>query len=182
MPCRSWASISATFPLAQWRTYLKYHFLANAADVLPKAFDDEAFDFYGRTLNGQQQQRERWKRAVDALDGALGEAVGQLYVAKYFPPDSKAKMLDLVENLRKAYAQRVQQLAVDDGRRPRRSRSRSSPTFRPKIGYPDKWRDYSTLEVHAGRCLRQRDARARCSTGTATPTGSASRRIATSGA
>ena len=136
-------------PVADWRSYLKYHFLANTADVLPKAFDEEDFDFYGRTLNGQQQQRERWKRAVDALDGSLGEAVGELYVKQYFPPDSKKKMLELVENLRKAYSQRVQQLPwmTEDTRKVALEKL---ATFRPKIGYPDKWRDYSKLEVRAG--------------------------------
>ena len=147
------------FSVADWRAYLKYHFLANAANVLPKAFDDEAFDFYGRTLNGQQQQRDRWKRSVDSLDGALGEAVGELYVAKYFPPESKAKMLDLVENLRKAYSQRVQHLSWMSEDTKKVALEKLS-TFRPKIGYPDKWRDYSKLEIRAGDAFGN-DTRAR---------------------
>jgi putative endopeptidase len=136
-------------PVADWRSYLKYSFLANNAAVLPKAFDDEAFDFYSRTLNGQQQQRERWKRGVDALDGALGEAVGELYVKKYFPADAKAKMQDLVENMRKAYSERVQQLPWMTADTKKVALEKLA-TFRPKIGYPDKWRDYSKLEVKAG--------------------------------
>jgi len=136
-------------PVAQWRPYLKYHFLAGSASVLPKAIDDEKFDFYGRTLNGQQQQRERWKRAVDASDGSLGEAVGELYVAKYFPPEAKAKMLALVENLRAAYADRVKNLTwMTEGTK--QVALKKLATFRPKIAYPDKWRDYSKLEVRAG--------------------------------
>ena len=136
-------------PVADWRSYLKYHFLANVANVLPKAFDDEAFEFYGKTLSGQQEQRERWKRAVDALDFSLGEAVGELYVKKYFPPDSKAKMQDLVENMRKAYSERVKQLPwmTEDTKKVALEKL---ATFRPKIGYPDKWRDYSKFEVKAG--------------------------------
>ncbi len=136
-------------PVPRWRSYMTYHLLEGAADILPKAFDDERFDFYGRTLNGQPQQRERWKRAIDALDRGIGEATGQLYVAKYFPPDSKAKMLDLVENLRAAYAARMKQL-------PWMSEATKAvaleklAAFRPKIGYPDKWRDYSALEIRAG--------------------------------
>lgn len=133
----------------QWRSYLKYHFLAGTANVLPKALDAEAFDFYGRTLNGQQQQRERWKRAVGASDGALGEAVGELYVAKYFPPESKAKMEDLVENLRAAYEGRVKQLPWMTAETKQVALEKLG-LFRPKIGYPDTWRDYSKLEIRSG--------------------------------
>jgi len=136
-------------PIGVWHSYLKYHFLAASANVLPKAIDTEDFDFYGRTLNGQQQQRERWKRAVDAVDSALGEAVGELYVARYFPPDSKAKMQDLVENLRAAYASRVRQLPWMTETTKKVAQGKLG-TFRPKIGYPDKWRDYSKLDVQAG--------------------------------
>jgi putative endopeptidase len=136
-------------PVSTWRSYLTYHFLASTADTLPKAFDDERFDFYGRTLNGQPQQRDRWKLAIGAMDGSLGEAMGQLYVAKYFPPDSKAKMLALVENLRAAYAERVKHLPWMS-ESTKKAALEKLATFRPKIGYPDKWRDYSALEVHAG--------------------------------
>ncbi|MEQ1832185.1 MAG: M13 family peptidase, partial [Candidatus Eisenbacteria bacterium] len=79
----------------------------NRATLLPKAIDDEVFDFYGRTLNGQPQQRDRWKRATQALNGALGEAIGQVYVQRHFSPNAKRMMVDLVENLRKAFAQRI---------------------------------------------------------------------------
>ena len=80
---------AATVPVALWQSYLEVHYLDSFAAVLPKPFDDEAFDFYGRKLNGQQEQRERWKRAVSAVSGELGEAVGQLYVKEYFPPAAK---------------------------------------------------------------------------------------------
>ncbi len=136
-------------PVARWRSYMTYHALEGSADVLPKAFDDERFDFYGRTLNGQPQQRDRWKRGIDALDSGLGEAVGQLYVAKYFPPDSKAKMLALVENLRAAYAERMKHLTWMS-EPTKQAAMEKLATFRPKIGYPDKWRDYSALEIKAG--------------------------------
>ena len=136
-------------PVATWRSYLTYHFLASAADTLPKAIDDERFDFYSRTLNGQPQQRDRWKRGLAALDGALGEALGQIYVSKYFPPDSKAKMVTLVENLRAAYADRVKQLPWMS-EATKKAALEKLATFRPKIGYPDKWRDYSDLEIRAG--------------------------------
>jgi putative endopeptidase len=119
------------------------------ANVLPVALDDETFDFYGRTLNGQPEKRERWKRGVAAIDGAIGEVVGQLYVKKHFPPDAKAKMVELVENLRKAYAQRIRGLAwmSEDTKKVALEKL---GTFRPKIGYPDKWKDYSALDVKDG--------------------------------
>ncbi|MFL6620242.1 MAG: M13 family metallopeptidase, partial [Povalibacter sp.] len=104
------------------------------------------FDFYGRTLNGQPQQRERWKRAVQTLDGALGEVVGQLYVKKHFPPESKKQMLDLVENLRRAYGQRIESLSWMTPETKAAAKEKLA-TFRPKIGYPDKWKDYSKLEI-----------------------------------
>jgi putative endopeptidase len=136
-------------PVESWRSYLAYHYLERMADVLPKAFDDERFDFYGRTLNGQPQQLERWKRAIQLLNADLGEALGQLYVAQYFPPDSKRKMLALVENLRAAYAERIQHLTWMSPDTKRVALEKLA-AFRPKIGYPDKWRDYSALEVLAG--------------------------------
>lgn len=133
----------------RWQAYLTYHYLAGNADVLPKAFDDEVFDFYGRTLHGQPEQRARWKRAVGAVDQGLGEAAGQLYVQRYFPPDSKRQMLELVENLRAAYRQRIEQLPWMSPAT-RKLALEKLAAFRPKIGYPDKWRDYSALEVRPG--------------------------------
>jgi putative endopeptidase len=146
---RSLAAFFTSVPVDQWRTYLRYHYLVAHASVLPKAIDDERFDFYGRTLSGQPQQRERWKRAVAALDGAIGEVVGQLYVKEHFPADAKRQMVDLVENLRKAYAQRIRGLdwMSEDTKKVALEKLQ---TFRPKIGYPDKWKDYSDLEIKPG--------------------------------
>jgi putative endopeptidase len=152
------AEISAMAPLAMlfkqtpvstWRTYLTYQFLTNEASVLPQAFDQENFDFYGRILNGQPQQRERWKRAVRATSSALGEAVGQLYVAKYFPPEAKAAADALVENLRRAYAKHLSSVSWMT-EATRKLALEKLAAFRAKIGYPNKWRDYSTLEVKRG--------------------------------
>jgi predicted metalloendopeptidase len=136
-------------PVAQWKTYLRYHFLVSKASVLPKALDDERFSFYGRILNGQPENRARWKRSVQATNRALGEAIGQLYVAKYFPPNAKAQMLELVENLRAAYKERIQAAAWMTPET-RQQALKKLATFRPKIGYPDKWRDYSSLIVKPG--------------------------------
>jgi predicted metalloendopeptidase len=138
-----------TAPVDTWRSYLKYHYLVTHAAVLPQAFDAERFDFYGRTLNGRPQQRERWRRAVNAVDGSLGEVVGQLYVKKYFPPDSKQKVLDLVDNLRRAYARRIRALPWMSEETKQAALQKLS-TFHPKIGYPDKWKDYSNLQISPG--------------------------------
>jgi putative endopeptidase len=136
-------------PVERWRAYFRYHYLALSSEVLPRAFDDENFDFYGRTLNGQQQQKERWKRAVAALNRDLGEAVGELYVQRYFPPAARQKMIDLVENLRASYASRIAQLPwmTDDTKKVALEKLAA---FHPKIGYPDKWRDYSALRIVKG--------------------------------
>ncbi len=145
----SFGPIAALFqrtPVDTWRDYVTYHYVRGTAPVLPTAIDEEVFDFYGRTLNGQPQQRERAKRAVAAVNDALGEAVGEMYVARHFPADSRARMQALVENLRKAYATRIEGLAwmTDETKKVALGKLAA---FRPKIGYPDKWRDYSGLEV-----------------------------------
>jgi putative endopeptidase len=143
------AQLFMATPVSTWKSYLSYHLLRANAAVLPKNLDDEVFDFYGRTLNGQPQQRERWKRAVQAVNGSLGEAVGQIYVQRHFPPEAKAQMLELVENLRTAYGQRIDASTWMSAETKVVAREKLA-TFRPKIGYPDRWRDYSALEVRAG--------------------------------
>ena len=136
-------------PVETWQAYLTYHLLSSSASVLPKAIDDERFEFFGKTLNGQPVQRERWKRATQAVNGALGEAVGQVYVARHFSPSAKAKMLVLVENLRKAFKVRIDGLTWMTPETKVKAQ-RKLATFNPKIGYPDKWRDYSGLDIKAG--------------------------------
>ena len=136
-------------PVATWKAYLSYQFLTSEASVLPKAFDAENFDFYGRILEGQPQQRERWKRAVQATNGALGEAIGKLYVEKKFPPASKQAMETLVENLRKGYAQHIANAPWMTPETKKVALEKLA-AFRPKIGYPNKWRDYSKLQVKLG--------------------------------
>ncbi len=143
------AQLFKQIPVDRWRAYFEYQYLSAKADVLPAAFDTEQFDFYGHTLNGQPQQRERWKRAVAALNGALGEAIGQLYVQQYFPPAAKQKVLALVENLRAAYSARIEQLSWMSADTKRVALEKLA-AFRPKIGYPDQRRDYSALQVQAG--------------------------------
>ena len=133
-------------PLPTLKSYLTFHYLSDHAAYLPKRFDEARFDFYGRTLRGQPQQRERWKRAVDEVNESLGEQVGQLYVAKFFPADSKAKMQELVGNLRASLSERIDQLDWMTADTKSRAHEKLA-TFTPKIGYPDRWKDYSGLEV-----------------------------------
>jgi putative endopeptidase len=136
-------------PVDTWRPYFKYHYLVSNAAVLPQALDDEVFDFYGRTLNGQQAQRPRDKRAVRALDADLGEAVGALYVERFFPPSSKAQVQQLVEYLRASYAARIQALAWMTPATKKAALEKLA-AFHPKLGYPDKWRDYTALSIVRG--------------------------------
>ncbi len=142
------ANLFVATPVSTWKSYLTYHLIRNNAAVLPSNIDAEVFAFYGTTLNGQPQQRERWKRAVQAVNGALGEAIGQIYVDRHFPPAAKQQMSDLVENLRTAYGQRIDALSWMSAETKVAAREKLA-TFRPKIGYPDRWRDYSALEVRA---------------------------------
>jgi len=128
------------------RAFLTFHYLSSHAAYLPKRFDEARFAFYGQTMRGQPKQRERWKRAVDAVDGALGESIGRLYVAQYFPPESKAKMQQLVADLRTALGERID--ALDWMTPQTKSHAHEKlAMFTPKIGYPDKWKDYSTLVI-----------------------------------
>jgi putative endopeptidase len=136
-------------PVERWQSYVRYHYLVSVSDVLPKPIDDESFDFYGRTLNGQKEQRERWKRAVNAVNASLGEAVGQIYVEHYFTPAARAQVIALVENLRAAYGERIRHLSwMSAGTK--KVALQKLATFRPKIGYPIRWRDYATLEIRPG--------------------------------
>ena len=143
---RDLAALFNRTPLPTLKSYLTFHYLSDHAPYLPKRFDEARFDFYGRTLRGQPQQRERWKRAVDEVDDSLGEQVGQLYVARYFPAESKAMMQDLVGNLRAALSERIDQLDWMTPETKSRAHEKLA-TFTPKIGYPDRWKDYSGLEV-----------------------------------
>ncbi len=153
------AKLFRATPVQTWRGYLTFHCLNATAEVLPRAIDDLAFDFNGRILSGQPQQRERWKRATGALNAALGEAVGELYVRRHFGPDAKAHMVALVETLRAAYRARI---ARTDWMAPetRQAALRKLDKLRVKVGYPDTWRDYATLEVRPADPVGNR-ARAR---------------------
>jgi predicted metalloendopeptidase len=136
-------------PLETWKDYLTFHAIARRADVLPRAFDDETFAFYGKQLNGTLQQRDRWKRAVDATSGALGEAVGKLYVTRYFPPSEKARAAAMVKTELAAFARRIDNLAWMTPATKARAKAKLA-ALKVGVGYPDKWRDYGKLEVVRG--------------------------------
>jgi putative endopeptidase len=133
-------------PVSTWRDYLTVHYLHTFAAYLPKRFDDLAFSFYGTVLTGRTKQLDRQTRAMHLLDQQMGEALGKLYVARYFPPDAKAKADLLVSNLLKAYEADIQTLDWM-GPATRAKALEKIHQFTPKIGYPSKWRDYSALTV-----------------------------------
>jgi putative endopeptidase len=143
------AKIFAATPVSTWRDYLAVHYLHTFAAYLPKAFDDTNFAFYGTAIAGNPQQLDRATRAARVADGALGEVIGKIYVARYFPPSSKAKMDKLVANLLKAYEADIKTLSWMTPAT-RAKALEKLRLFTPKIGYPDKWRDYSALEVTRG--------------------------------
>ena len=142
------SEVLADVPIEHWRDWLLTRVLRSAAPYLTDEFVETNFDFYGRTLSGTPELRARWKRAVAFVEGAVGEAVGREYVARHFPPESKAMMDDLVANLLEAYRQSI--AALDWMTEETKQRAYEKlVTFRPKIGYPDEFRDYSTLQVRA---------------------------------
>ncbi|TIC82734.1 M13-type metalloendopeptidase [Nocardioides sp. GY 10127] len=133
-------------PLADWQAWLTSHVIRNGAPYLTDDLVETNFDFYGRTLNGTPELRARWKRGVAMVERALGEAVGREYVARHFPPTSKALMDDLVANLLAAYRQSISELDWMTEETKQRAYAKLD-TFRPKIGYPDTFRDYSALTI-----------------------------------
>jgi putative endopeptidase len=142
-------ALVASEPLETWQDYLRLRTIQRYASVLPKAFVDTNFDFYGKSLSGTPQIQERWKRAVNSTNGALGEGVGQLYVARYFPPEAKAKADRLVRNLIAAMDRRLANLTWMAPETKVKARAKLA-AFNPMIGYPDKWTDYSPLRIVRG--------------------------------
>jgi putative endopeptidase len=133
-------------PLPVWKAYFKWRVLSASAPYLPKAFVDERFAFTGGVLRGVPENEPRWKRGVTLLDGSLGEALGKLYAEKYFPPESKARMQALVRNLLEAYRRDIDTLDWMSAETKVGAREKLAK-IRPKIGYPDRWRDYSALRI-----------------------------------
>ncbi|MGA0606751.1 M13 family metallopeptidase [Phenylobacterium sp. VNQ135] len=136
-------------PIQSWRDYLAFHAVERGAPYLSKAFVDEHFAFNGQALSGTPQQRERWKRGVDATSNALGEAVGKIYAERHFSPEAKAKAREMAQNILTAFGKRVDAL---DWMTPetKAAAKKKLANFEVMVGYPDKWRDYSGLEVVRG--------------------------------
>ena len=133
-------------PLDDWLAWLTFHVVSEFAALLPQALVDEDFDFYGRTLSGQPENKERWKRGVTVVEGAVGEALGQLYVERWFPPAAKERMQELVANLIEAFRRSFQTLEWMS-EETRAQALEKLAKFSPKIGYPDVWRDYSSIQI-----------------------------------
>ena len=134
--------IIATEPLEVQKAYLEWNVINSSAEFLSDEINDENFEFYGKVVSGKTEQQPRWKRAVSTVDGSLGEAVGQMYVKKYFPAEAKDRMVQLVKNLQTALGQRIHNLEWMGDSTKLKAMEKLN-TFHVKVGYPDKWRDYS---------------------------------------
>ena len=132
--------------LQTWKDYLSFKVINDAASILSEDFSDRRFAFYGTTLRGIPEQEPRWKRGVDATNSVLGEVLGQVYVKEYFPPEAKEKMEGLIENLRAAYADSIQDLDWMTDETKEKALEKLAK-FDPKVGYPNEWRDYSDLDI-----------------------------------
>ncbi|HEY5937106.1 MAG TPA: M13 family metallopeptidase [Kofleriaceae bacterium] len=143
------SGLVARQPLQTWKDYLAFRVLDGAAGLLPKAFLEQGFAFYGTTLSGVPKLRDRWKRAVDATSGALGEAVGKLYVEKYFPASEKARVQEMVKNQIAAMALRIDKLEWMSPATKEKAKAKLA-VLKVGVGYPDKWTDYSSLEIKRG--------------------------------
>ena len=138
--------ILKTMPVEALRHYLAAQYIDGATSYLSDDFYAASFDLYGRVMSGTQEPKPRWKRAMAVPNGSLGEAVGEIYVAKYFPEKDKARMVEMVKNLQKALSQHIANLDWMSDETKAKAQEKLS-TFTVKIGYPDKWKDYSTLEI-----------------------------------
>lgn len=133
-------------PVETWKAYLQWHVLDGAAPYLSKEFVQTHFDFWGRVIQGTEQMEPRWKRVLYATNGAMGEALGQMYVQKYFPPEAKKRVLDLVNNLKASLGDHIRNLDwMSD--ETKQNALEKLDAMRVKIGYPDKWRDYTPLSI-----------------------------------
>ena len=146
---RGIAALVQSVPMDTWRDYLTFHELDRYSRLLPKAFSDESFAFYGKVLSGTPQDQERWKRAVNATNGALGEAVGRIYVQRYFPPEARTQLQDMVAAMVAAFDRRLDALTWMSPKTKASAKAKLA-SLKIGIGYPDAWRDYSTLEIVRG--------------------------------
>jgi predicted metalloendopeptidase len=146
---RGFARLLKSVPLPAWRAYFRWHLVCDYAPYLASRLAAEHFAFYGTALRGIDHERDRWRRGVELVDGSIGEALGKLYVAQHFPPEAKARATRMVDNLLAAYAADIRTLDwMSPATRVRAAEKLAK--LRVKIGYPDHWRDYSTLVVERG--------------------------------
>jgi putative endopeptidase len=143
------SKLVASESIDDWKTYLTFQTINHYASFLPKAFAEQRFAFYGKALSGTPKISDRWKRAVNSTNAVLGEAVGQLYVAKYFPPESKALLQTMVANEIAAFSKRIDALSWMAAATKAEAKRKLS-VLKVGIGYPDKWRDYSALKIVRG--------------------------------
>ncbi len=142
----AFAKLADTTPLATWKAYFKWHVISRYAPFLSKSFVDDSFAFSGTVLRGVPANEDAWKRGVRLVDGSLGDALGKLYVAKHFPPESKARMEKLVENLKVAFGQSIDSLDWMSPETKKEARKKLA-TMNPKIGYTSKWREYTEVQI-----------------------------------
>jgi putative endopeptidase len=140
----------ADTPVSDWQAYFRYQTIVSSAPYLSDALSNERFAFYGTTMRGQKEQKARWKRVLDSVNGVAGEALGEVYVKQVFPEESKVMMQELVNNLREALKVRLENLEWMSDETKAKAIEKWN-TFDPKIGYPDKWRDYSGLSIDANK-------------------------------
>lgn len=150
------AEIART-PIEQWRTYLRWHVLTASADALPAPFVEENFAFYGRYLSGATEMKPRWKRCAEDTDALLGDALGHAYVEKYFPPEAKARMDEMVRNILLAMGDSIRGLEWMSPETKARALEKLS-TFNPKVGYPDRWKTYQGVRISRASYWDDRDA------------------------
>jgi putative endopeptidase len=143
---KSLNNIIKSTPIDTWKTYLKWGLINRSAGSLTTALDNQNFEFYSKTLNGVEKPQEDWKRAVETVNGGLGEVVGKVYVKKHFSPEAKERMTGMVKNLLKAYAESIKKLDWMSAATKKEALNKVD-NFMIKIGYPDKWRDYSALKI-----------------------------------
>jgi len=146
------SALAAAEPLDAWKDWLRFHAVDRAANLLSKPFVDERFNFSGKALSGIPELRPRWQRAVDYTNQSLGEAVGRLYVKRYFPPQTKAKVQAMVGDLVKAFGKRIDALTWMSPETKAKAKQKLE-TLKVGVGYPDRWQDYSGLEIVKGDAL-----------------------------
>jgi predicted metalloendopeptidase len=157
---KSFAAMVPTVPMETWKSWLAAQYITSSGPFLSKPFVDARFEFFGKAMSGQQEQRQRWKRGVQAVNGSMGEALGQLYVEKHFPSNAKARMESMIANLIEAYRVSINELDWMTPATKKEALDKLSK-FKAKIGYPNQWRDYSTLKIASDDLLGNMERAAR---------------------